>query len=116
MGKNLQAKEGIVMKFKESIIKSMLEDPEGTPDKVLLLDISSEKLSLLFSPAKLEILKTLRERKINSVGELAKELKRPIESVSKDLKILNAYGILELVQNGQQKIPRLEKEFLVMTI
>ncbi|MBI4174460.1 MAG: ArsR family transcriptional regulator, partial [Candidatus Aenigmarchaeota archaeon] len=95
--------------------RSMLEDPESTPDKVLILDVSKD-LSNLFSPSKLEILKTLREKKINSVGELAKELKRPIESVSKDLKILNAYGILELVQNDQQKIPRLEKEFLVMAI
>lgn len=104
------------MKFKESIIKSMLGDPEGTPDRILILDISKEKLSVLFSPSKLEILKILKEKKINSVGELAKELKRPVESVSKDLKILQAYGLLELVQHGQQKIPKLEKELLVMTI
>ncbi len=104
------------MKFKNSIIRSMLEDPESTPDKVLILDISKENLSMLFSPSKLEILKILREKKIKSVGGLAKELKRPVESVSKDLKILQAYGLLELVQNGQQKTPKLEKEFLVVTI
>ena len=104
------------MKFKDSIIRSMLEDPEGTPDRILILDISKENLSTLFSPSKLEILKMLRERKINSVGELAKELKRPVESVSKDLKILQAYGLLELVQDGQQKVPKLEKELLVITI
>ena len=78
------------MNVKEFILKAMLEDPEGTPDKVLILDLSKEKLSMLFSPSKLEILKMLKEKKFNSVGELAKELNRPVESVSKDLKILQA--------------------------
>ena len=71
---------------------------------------------MLFSPAKLEILKKLKEKKFSSVGGLAKELSRPVESVSKDLKLLQAYGLLELVQNGQQKIPKLEKELLIMPI
>lgn len=104
------------MNVKKFIMKAMLEDPEGTPDKVLILDLGKEKLATLFSSSKLEILKLLRQKKINSVGELAKELNRPVESVSKDLKILQAYGLLELVQNGQQKIPRLEKELLIMPI
>lgn len=104
------------MNIKKFIFKAMLEDPEGTPDKVLFLDLSKEKLSMLFSPAKLEILKKLKEKKFGSVGELAKELERPVESVSKDLKMLQAYGLLELVQNGQQKIPKLEKELLIMPI
>ncbi|MBI4162567.1 MAG: HTH domain-containing protein [Candidatus Aenigmarchaeota archaeon] len=104
------------MKIKDFIFKAMLEDPEGTPDKVLFLDLSKEKLSMLFSPAKLEILKKLKEKNFNSVGALAKELNRPVESVSKDLKLLQAYGLLELVQNGQQKIPKLEKELLIMPI
>ncbi len=104
------------MNIKEFIFKAMLEDPEGTPDKVLFLDLSKEKLSMLFSPAKLEILKKLKEKKFGSVGGLAKELNRPVESVSKDLKLLQAYGLLELVQKGKQKIPKLEKELLIMPI
>lgn len=104
------------MNVKEFIMKAVLKDPEGTPDKILILDLNREKLSMLFSPSKLEILKTLKEKKINSVGELAKELNRPVESVSKDLKILQVYGLLELVQHGKQKIPKLEKELLIVPI
>lgn len=100
----------------QKIIESMIKDPEGTPDKVLILDITEEKLAGLFTPNRLKLIRILKENNIKSVGELAKKLDRPVESVSKDLKALQTYGILELIQNGKQKTPTLEKPTIIYTV
>lgn len=98
----------------DKFIKDSLNYPELTPDKLLVID---EKLLVkIATPARMQLVKTIKSKKPRSVGELAKLVKRPVESVSRDLKILCFYGLVELVQAGKEKKPRVEKELLVISL
>jgi len=39
-----------------------------------------------------------------------------VQSISRDLRILENYGLVELVQIGQTKKPKIEKDLLVITL
>jgi predicted transcriptional regulator len=62
------------------------------PETSITLDASSLKL---FTPARLQVLKTLRDKEI-SITSLAELLKRPREAVSRDVKALNSIGIVKV--------------------
>jgi len=104
------------MEFLDKMIDLALEHPELAPERVVVIDMEKKKLNELLSPSRLEIIETLKKKNPESVGELAKMLGRPIESVSKDLNILSNHGLLELVKVGRIKKPKLKKEMLIIPL
>ena len=68
------------------------------------------------TPARMELLREVESRPPKSVGELARRLGRPIEAVSKDLRVLSGYGLLEMAKEGRIKRPRVEKDLLVVPL
>ena len=104
------------LEFLDKLIDLSIEYPDLTPDRILIIDTNKEKLHRLLTPSRLELISVLKEKSPKSVGELAKLLNRPIESVSKDLNILENYGILEFIKTGKQKQPKLEKEMLLIPL
>jgi len=98
----------------EEYLRESLKYPELTRDKLVV--IKEELLAKVATPARLRLVKLVRERKPKSVGELAALAKRPLESVSRDLRILCFYGLLDLVREGKQKKPVLEKQLLVVPL
>ena len=98
------------------LLDLMEKYPDVSPDRVIILSMSTEALSGIFTPSRIELVKAIKYEKPRSVGELAKAVKRPVESVSRDLKILSNYGILEFVQSGKQKIPEIGKDVLMMPL
>ena len=99
-----------------ALLRAMVEYPEITPNKILVMTMKKETLKNIFTPSRIEVIETIKSQKPKSVGELAKRLDRPVESVSRDLKILENYGILEFIQAGKQKTPTIEKEMLIMPL
>jgi predicted transcriptional regulator len=59
-------------------------------------DVSS--LVRLFSPERTRIILTVREKKPNSIRELARLLKRSQPNVQKDVRDLTSLGVLELMK------------------
>ncbi|MBC7345211.1 MAG: helix-turn-helix domain-containing protein, partial [Clostridia bacterium] len=51
-----------------------------------------------------------------SISELAARLGRPIASVSRDIRILQAYGLVELRQEGRSKVPVLIPTHIVIPL
>lgn len=98
------------------MIDFALQDPEGSPDRVLVINMRKDAFEMILTPARMEIINAIRENKPKTVGNLAKYLKRPIESVSRDLKILENYGILGLTRTGRTKTPRIEKEMILIPL
>lgn len=86
-------------------------DPEMSPDRVLIVEF--EVLKDIVTPARTELVKAIREHRPQSVGELAKLVKRRQESVSRDLNILHNYGLLEFVRMGKSRIPKIDKRIMV---
>jgi predicted transcriptional regulator len=98
----------------EDFIKTSLKHPELTPQRIVVM--KEELLGKVATPARMRLVKIIRKSSPRSVGGLAALAKRPIEAVSRDLRILCFYGLVELVQTGKQKQPRIEKEFLVIPL
>jgi len=76
----------------------------------------NKSLEKILTPGRMELLRTITEKKPKSVGELAKSVKRPLESVSRDLGILTNYGLLSLIKVGKTKKPEIEKDMLMIPL
>jgi predicted transcriptional regulator len=67
------------------------------PEYDLVLSFQdASALSRVFSPERIRIIQTVREKKPNSIRELARILKRSQPNVQKDVQDLADLGILEL--------------------
>lgn len=60
------------------------------------------------------ILDTLREHDVGSVSALADELQRDTGNVSRDLRVLADYGIVNMAKKGRSKVPNLIHETVVV--
>ena len=69
------------------------KDWNKEPREIIYVE-SISMLSTIFSPAKLRLLNELGKKKKASVSEIAKKLKRPRESVSRDLHLLEQKGLV----------------------
>ena len=104
------------LKLFMNIAKLSVEYPDLTPDRLLIIDLEKETLDRIFTQSRVELIRIIKNKKPNSVGELAEILGRPVESISRDLKILSNYGILELIQVGKTKRPVIEKDMLLIPL
>ncbi|QQR93132.1 MAG: hypothetical protein IPJ89_02745 [Candidatus Iainarchaeum archaeon] len=81
--------------------RELLTNPEAAeqPENVLYLD-SYEQLHSILSPARLDLLRYLiqnkRLRRSRSVGQVAKELNRKQEAISRDLHYLSGHRHVQL--------------------
>jgi len=98
------------------MIDFALEKPELAPSRVLVISLSKKSLEKILTPSRMNLIRIIREKSPKSVGELAKLLNRPVESVSRDLRILENYGILTFVQMGKVKKPEIEKDVLMIPL
>jgi predicted transcriptional regulator len=101
------------IKLMDLFTKMQQEYPELSPDKVLIMDF--RMMRNIATHARVELIEAIRENKPKSVSELARIVDRPQESVSRDLTVLNNYGILEFVRSGQVRKPVMRKELLAVT-
>lgn len=98
------------------MIDFALEKPELSPSRVLVINLSKSILEKIFTPSRMDLVREIREKKPKSVGELATLVKRPVESVSRDLGLLENYGLLSLVKTGKVKKPEIEKDVLMIPL
>jgi predicted transcriptional regulator len=57
---------------------------------------------------RLELLKTIKDRKPSSVYELAKILDRDLKNVLQDIAFLEELGIIGVKRTGEKKVPRFQ--------
>lgn len=103
-------------KMMGKMIDYALDKSEGAPSRMLLISFGKRGMSKVFTPARSELLKTIIQKRPHTVGELVKMLKRPKEAVSRDLKVLEAYGIVSFSRTGRQKMPKVEKDIIAMPL
>jgi predicted transcriptional regulator len=100
-------------KLLDMFTRMQQEYPEFTPDKILIIDVKLMKK--IVTPSRVELIEAIRNHKPKSVNDLARIVNRPQESVSRDLTILNNYGVLEFVQVGKTRRPVIDKEIFAVT-
>ncbi|MCS4541558.1 MAG: helix-turn-helix domain-containing protein [Euryarchaeota archaeon] len=98
------------------MIDFALERPGLAPSRILIVSLSKRTLEKVLTPSRMDLIRMIREKRPKSVGELAKLVKRPVESVSRDLRFLESYGLLSLVQVGKIKKPEIEKDVLMIPL
>ena len=92
------------------------KNPESVPDKGLLLSLSDDDFSEIFTKKRLEIVRIIQADSIKNVSQLSKKTGRQLSAVMRDLGILKKYGIVELVKKGNNVTPLLAKEVLIIPL
>lgn len=84
------------------IWKALAEEEVDISEKIVLktLDIYS-----MMSPKRMEILDYLTAHSTNSIKLLAHELKRNYKNVYDDIKAMEEFGLIELINDGRNKRP-----------
>lgn len=103
--------EGIMAFIRESI-----KHPERTPDDILLLSLSKDELTQLFTRRRIELIEAIKKNEPKTMSELAGLLKRELSAIERDLKILEGLGLLRLEKKGREVTPVIEKEILVLPL
>ncbi len=80
-----------------------------------ILDMEPQDLSKL-TPKRLELLDQMSRHNADSINELASSIGRDVKNVYNDLKVLESFGLIELVKDGRRMIPDLlVKEITFLT-
>jgi predicted transcriptional regulator len=103
-------------KMMSRMLDYAIANPGNAPNRVLIVNFSTSSIEKILTPARLEILKVILHDKPKTVGRLTALLKRPKESVSRDMRILSNYGLLSFVRVGREKMPKVEKDVITMPL
>ena len=63
----------------------------------------------VFTPERIRLIKTLQEKKIESISNLAEILSRSFEAVDRDVKYLESMNLLTLIKKEKSKVPIVAK-------
>jgi predicted transcriptional regulator len=110
--KSVDKKFDMFMKF----LDKALDMPEVFPEEVVFLPLTDEEWKSVFTERRIELVKTIIEKKPKSVNELVKLLKRHQEAVSRDLSYLERIGVVRIEKKGKNRIPSTNKKLIVVPL
>ncbi len=96
-----------------AIFNNILNKTIDFPDNTL---ISLPSSTSLFTKKRLELIEQIKSKNPQSVQELAKITKRAKQAVTRDLKILERFGIIRLEKKGRTAIPIVERQIVILSI
>jgi predicted transcriptional regulator len=113
------AKKEIVERRLEQVrrfLHTVIEQPallDAFPEEVYVpLDVD---MGALFAPARLELMRRISRESV-TVGVLAHSVHRKVPAVSRDLKVLERYGLVRFQVKGKRKYPELVRHFVVLPL
>jgi predicted transcriptional regulator len=86
-------------------ISDFFDKPVGESSHTFFL--TPQQFSQIFSKGRVEVLRSIEKQEPKSMGELVARLKRPKESVSRDLNMLSRAGLIEISTNGLYRSPKI---------
>lgn len=93
------------------IWKSLDEEDLNITEKIVLKSLD---IYLMLSPKRMELLDYLSTHSIDSIKILAKELKRNYKNVYDDIRAMEKFDLIELVDDGRNKRPVTKINTIVM--
>lgn len=94
----------------------VFDSPDSAPDKALLLPLEDEEVTKIFTKKRIELIKTIKKRRPESVGELSGLVKRDLTAVQRDLKLLEGFHIVKLEKKGRVVRPIVEMEVMILPV
>ena len=106
--KVLHVHAGVIEEFKEESLEKIERFEEGkeVPNSIKFEDPTM--LRKVLTEKRIELIQFLMGNEVESTSELAEKLGRGVKEVSKDLNLLEEYGIVELEKNGRSKSPSID--------
>ena len=98
------------------MLQEVIRHPELAPERLSVISLSEATKARVLTPKRLELLQVLQQNRVSSISALAKLVRRPLASVSRDLRILANYGFLDFERKGRTKIPRVVKDLILLPL
>ena len=100
------------------IIEGVISDPskfDQMPDNMIFAK-DYTTLNKILTEKRLELIDAIKQNPEKNIDSLSKILKRKREAISRDVKILHSMGILDVKRIGKNKIPRLQKQYIIVPL
>jgi len=89
------------------ICDAVIRGESVTPEEPQYSFTSFEAFRKAMTPQRFALLKVIREKKPESIKELAAITGRDMKNISEDIKVLLEMDLIEMEKNGKNKAPRL---------
>jgi len=101
----------IFKKVGDFISDSVNGDSEGVTKQ-----LSEKELMQILTPRRIELLRAIRKYEPKTLSELARMVKRKVEAVDRDIRLLKKYELVLLERNSLGVAPRAAKKFFVLPL
>jgi len=99
-----------------NLVNEAIENPESTPDRYSVVELSPELNCKVMTNRRTQLLRELKDDPdIDSITQLAEKVGRRLDAVSRDLKILENHGFIDLEKKGREKVPKLISDQLIVS-
>jgi len=100
------------------IIEEIISDPskfDKMPDNMIFAK-DYATLHKILTEKRLELIDAIKEHPKENIDSLSKILKRKREAISRDLRILQSMGIVNIKTIGKNRIPFIQKQYIVVPL
>lgn len=100
----------------KTYLNRVFKNPNKYPDKGVLLSLSDQEITQVFTKKRLELIRLIQNKKPKNASELSGLACRRLSAVLRDLELLERSHIVELEKKGKNIIPRVTKEILILPL
>lgn len=100
----------------KAYLNKVWKEPDKFPDKGLLLSMSDEEITKIFTKERLRLIRLIQEKKPKNATELSRLVERRLSAVIRDLELLESFHIVELQKQGKNIVPQVKKEILILPL
>ncbi len=97
-------------------LNKVWKNPNKYPDEALLLSLSDEEITQVFTKKRLELVRLIQSKKPKNATKLCELTGRRLSAIMRDLELLEKFSIIELGKKGKNIVPRVEKEILILPL
>lgn len=98
-------------RYVNDIIRGKVKIDKKKAEKTII--ITPEVFSKIFSPQKIKLMLKVKRNNIRNIYQLAKVLNRKYESVYRDIKFLEGFGIIKLIDKDKKKVPLMKESITI---
>lgn len=99
----------------KNLIRSIAREEVDIPQEALVfLDLHT--LLQVVTERRVEIIEIIAKHNPHSIQQIVDLTKRKKQAVDRDIKILEKYGVVELIPAGRDKIPKIIKRIVVFNL
>lgn len=100
----------------KAYLNKVWKEPGKYPDKGLLLSLSDEEITQIFTKERLRLVRLIQDSKPKNATELSVLAERRLSAVIRDLELLEKFHIVELQKKGKNIVATVKKEILILPL